>query len=257
MSRYHRLWHCCKERTFKNERSSDAGLTGKAVRPSGALVLAVLAIAITVRLASPRAANAQDSQELPKPEDVVKIDTLRLGGTLKPGASSPLEVEARILPGWHINSNHPNSTDFIRTTLSVTPPAAVKAGAVTYPPADEIAPAFSGGEKLSVFTGTMKFTVPLSAAAGFKPDADAEIAVTLEYQPCNDNICMPPAKVSASASLGSIEPAAAASAPHAALERARLIAVAFGDSGGGSSGDSSDVSSEGSGTQAPGSALAH
>ncbi|HVA39633.1 MAG TPA: cytochrome c biogenesis protein CcdA [Candidatus Binataceae bacterium] len=228
-----------------------------------------MAIAIAAGLASPRAANAQnsqDSQDLPKPSEVVKIDSLKLGGALKPGATSQLEVDARILPGWHINSNHPNSADFIRTTLSVTLPPAVKAGTVTYPSAEEIAPAFSGGEKLSVFTGTMKFTVPLSAAAGFKPDSGTEVAVTLEYQPCNDNICMPPAKVSASASLGSMQPA---SPPHAARARARVIAVAFGDTGGDSSGDSSAVSSDDSpdnspdnssdngGPQAPGSELAN
>ena len=247
MNRYRRLWR------FSKERSSNRDLVGIAVRSSGALALAVLAIA--VGLASPHAAIAQDSQDLPKPSEVVKIDTLKLGGALKPGATSQLEVEAEILPGWHINSDHPKSADFIRTTLSVTPPAAVKAGAVTYPPADEIAPAFSGGEKLSVFTGTMKFTVPLNAETGFKPDSSDEVAVTLEYQPCNDNICMPPAKVSASASLGSMQPAS--SGPHAALERARLVAVAFGDTGGGSSGDSSDVSSDEGGAQAPGSELAN
>jgi thiol:disulfide interchange protein DsbD len=264
MNRYHRLW-----RLFK-ERSSNRGPAGAAIcaaiRSSGALAIAVLAIAIAARLASPPAANAQDSQDLPKPSEVVKINTLKLGGALKPGATSQLEVEAAILPGWHINSNHPNSADFIRTTLSVTPPAAVKAGAVAYPPADEIAPAFSGGEKLSVFTGTMKFMVPLSAAANFKPAAGAEVAVTLEYQPCNDNICMPPAKVSANASLGSIQPASAAAQPHAALERARValerarvVAVAFGDSGSDSSGDSADVSSgsDDGGAQAHGSELAN
>ena len=104
----------------------------------------------------------------------------------------------------------------------MTPPAAVKAGAVAYPPADEIAPAFSGGEKLSVFTGTMKFMVPLSAAANFKPDAGAEVAVTLEYQPCNDNICMPPAKVSANASLGSIQPASGVVSPPHSRARSAL-----------------------------------
>jgi len=248
MSRYRR-----QLRFFKTRSSCGRGPTGTSVGFSGALVFAVLTVAIAAGLAWPRAANAQDSQELPKPSEVVKIDALKLGGALRPGATSPLEIEARILPGWHINSNHPNSADFIRTTLSVTPPAAVKAGAVTYPPADEIAPAFSGGEKLSVFTGAMKFTVPLSATAGFKPEPDAKIAVTLEYQPCNDNICMPPAKVSASATLGSMEPASAAVAPHAALERARLIATAFGSTGG----DSSDVPSDNGGTQAPGSALAN
>src|SRR6185437_669657 len=236
MNRYRRLWR------FSKERSSNRDLAGIAVRSSGALALAVLAIA--VGLASPHAAIAQDSQDLPKPSEVVKIDTLKLGGALKPGATSQLEVEAEIRSGWHINSDHPKSADFIRTTLSVTPPAAVKAGVVTYPPAEEIAPAFSGGEKLSVFSGTMKFTVPLSAEAGFKPDPGGKVAVTLEYQPCNDAICMPPAKVSASASLASMQPAAAADgAPRAVLERARVVATAFGDSGGNSSGDSSGDSS--------------
>ena len=257
MGRYRRLW-----RSFRNWRFS-RGPGGESVATPGvsaiamlaitSLAITTLAITIAAQLAWPRAVSAQDSQDLPKPSEVVKIDTLKLGGALKPGATSQLEVEAEILPGWHINSNHPNSADFIRTTLSVTPPAAVTAGAVTYPPADEIAPAFSGGEKLSVFTGTMKFTVPLSAAAGFKPDSGAEVAVTLEYQPCNDNICMPPAKISTSASVGSLQPASAASQPHAALERARLVAVAFGDTGG----DSSDGSSDKGGSQAPGSELAN
>jgi len=225
------------------------------------LAIVVLTIAMAARLAWPRAANAQDSPPLPNPSEVVKIDLLKLGGALKPGSTVPLQVEAEILSGWHINSNHPNSADFIKTTLSVNPPKAVKAGAVSYPPADEIAPAFSGGEKLSVFTGTMKFTVPLSAAAAFKPDSGAEVAVTLEYQPCNDNICMPPAKVSASASLSSIQPASTVSPPHAALERARLVPVAFGDTSGDSAEVSPDSSQDGSsdsgGSQAPGSELAN
>src|SRR5260370_41440971 len=70
---------------------------------------------------------------------------------------------------------------------------------------------------------------------------------------------MPPAKVSANASLGSIEPASAGSPPHAALERARVVALAFGDSGSDASGHSSDVSSgaDDGGSQAPRSALAN
>jgi thiol:disulfide interchange protein DsbD len=219
----------------------------------GALSLVIFALAMAVRLVWLPAAQAQE--DLPKPSDVVKIGPLKLGGALKPGATSQLEVEAEILSGWHINSNHPNSADFIPTVLSVNPPTGVKAGAVKYPQADEIAPAFSGGEKLSVFTGTMNFTAALNATPAFKPDSDAKVAVTLEYQPCNDNICMPPAKVSASASLSSLQAAAAGSSPRAALDRARLLAVAFGDGGGDSSGDSPDASPGNSGTDAPGSEL--
>jgi thiol:disulfide interchange protein DsbD len=241
MARYRRSWRFFRNRGF----GRPAGLY---VLASHAWPVVILAVTIAGQLAWPKAALAQDSPDLPKPSEVVKIDTLRLGDVLKPGVANRLEVEARILPGWHINSNHPNSADFIPTTLSVTPPPGVKAGAVTYPPAEEIAPAFSGGDKLSVFSGTMKFTVPLDAPAGFKANPGAEVAVTLEYQPCNDNICMPPAKVSTRASLASIQPE---SHPSAMIERSGVRSVAFGDNGGN---DSPDITPD-DGGQASGSAL--
>src|ERR1700738_334211 len=97
----------------------------------GALSLVIFALAMAVRLVWLPGARAQE--DLPKPSDVVKIGPLKLGGALKPGATSQLEVEAEILSGWHINSNHPNSADFIPTVLSVNPPTGVKAGAVQDP----------------------------------------------------------------------------------------------------------------------------
>ena len=215
-----------------------------------AAVLSAAAAALLTLAAWTGAARAQDSPKLPDPSEVVKINSLKLDAPLKPGATSTLDVAAAVISGWHINSDHPNSADFIRTRLVVTPPASVSAGKVKYPPAEEIAPAFSGGEKLSVFSGAMNFSVPLNAAAAFRPAAGAKVAVTLEYQPCNDNICMPPAKVSASASLGAIEP----SGSHASFERLGVVLAAFGGSGGtsDSSPGASDDSSSDSGTGASG-----
>jgi thiol:disulfide interchange protein DsbD len=187
--------------------------------------LAVVALAFGALLGSPLRAGAQ---ALPKPSEIVKIDGLKLAGPLKPGGASRLVVDAEILSGWHINSDHPNSPDFIPTRLTVNPPVGLNAGTVKYPPADQIAPAFSGGDKLSVFTGPIKFEVPLSAAANFKPNGAAALAVTLDYQPCNDNICLPPAQVSASAPLSSLEPSAAAPEPYAVADAAaRLRLAAF------------------------------
>lgn len=192
-----------------------------------AAAVAIVALALGAVLASPVRARAQ---ALPKPSEIVKINGLKLAGPLKPGGASNLVVDAEILSGWHINSDHPNSPDFIPTRLTVDPPAGLKAGAVKYPPADQIAPAFSGGDKLSVFTGPIKFEVRLSAPPSFKPAASAAVAVTLDYQPCNDNICLPPAKVSASAPLLSLEPSAAATPPApyiVAGAAARMTLAAF------------------------------
>src|SRR5579885_727013 len=243
-------------------RVTAAAAVGRRLEAAAA---AVAAIALAAVAAWAGAARAQGSPQLPDPSEVVKINSLKLDVPLKAGATSTLEVGARVISGWHINSDHPNSADFIRTRLLVTPPPAVSAGAVKYPPAEEIAPAFSGGEKLSVFSGAMHFSVPLSAAAAFRPIASENVSVTLEYQPFNYNICMPPAKVSASASLGAIEPARAG--PRTSAERASVILAAFGGGGGSSAsapGASDDPSSDsgagtsgqGQGAGAPGSQLA-
>ena len=181
------------------------------MRRTDLFVMAIAAVALATLLALPAGARAQ---ALPKSSQVVQINGLRLAHPLKPGGASRLIIDAEILDGWHINSDHPNSSDFIPTRLVVKPSSGLKAGAVKYPPAEQIAPAFSGGDKLSVFTGPIKFSVALSAAVSFKPGG-ADIAVTLKYQPCNDNICLPPAKVSASAPLSALESSAAASSPHA------------------------------------------
>lgn len=205
MDRFGRVWH--RARTRRTE-----------------LFVMAAAIALAALLALPYGAGAQ---ALPKPSQIVKIDGLRLSRPLKPGGASRLIVDAEILDGWHINSNHPNSSDFIPTRLVVKPPTGLSAGAVKYPPAEQIAPAFSGGEKLSVFTGPIKFAVPLSAEASFKPKG-ADIAVTLKYQPCNDNICLPPAKVSSSAPLSALESSAAASSPHASASSPIRLAAWYG-----------------------------
>jgi thioredoxin:protein disulfide reductase len=189
------------------------------------LAIAVVALCFETLFALPTGTGAQP---LPNPSEVVKIEGLRLARPLRAGGASKLIVDAEILDGWHINSDHPNSSDFIPTQLVVKPPAGLKAGAVKYPPAEQIAPAFSGGEKLSVFTGPIKFAVALSAAADFKPSG-AEIAVTLKYQPCNDNICLPPAKVSASAPLSTLESSAAgASSPRASAASSIRPAAWYG-----------------------------
>jgi len=189
----------------------------------GAWAPAAFALAVIVAFGAPARVRAQ---ALPKPSEIARIDGLKLAAPLKPGGISKLVVDAEILSGWHINSNHPNSPDFIPTKLAVNPPPGLKTGAVKYPPADQIAPAFSGGEKLSVFTGPIEFEVPLMAAPGFKPAADAAIAVTLDYQPCNDNICLPPAQIRASAPLSSLQPSADAGESRDAAGAAAYAPVA-------------------------------
>src|SRR5262249_7701136 len=98
MGRYCRLWRLFRKWRFGR---GPAGVSAWRLRATAITILAstILAVTIAAQLAWARAANAQDSQDLPKPSEVVKIDTLKLGGALKPGGISQLEVEAEILPG--------------------------------------------------------------------------------------------------------------------------------------------------------------
>ncbi len=59
----------------------------------------------------------------------------------------------------------------------------------------------AGTDKLSVFGGALKFEVPLKATTAFKPAPSMLARVTLDYQPCNDNICLRPASIFATIEL--------------------------------------------------------
>lgn len=159
------------------------------------LAAALAALALNAALI-PAAVGA-----LPRAEQVVQITEVKLDRRLRPGRSSELQVEARILPGWHINSNRPDNPAYIATGLKIAAPSEVAVGAVRYPAAEEIQPSFSGGEKLSVFTGALKLTSPLTPGRDFEANGPVPLTVSLEYQACNDSQCLRPVTITASSRL--------------------------------------------------------
>ncbi len=151
---------------------------------------------------------------LKTPPAVVKLGSIGLDKPLAPGASSTLIIDARVDDGWHINSNHPSSPDYIPTQVELTVPNGVTAGAVQYPAAEKTRLAFSS-EELSVFTGEVQFRIPLKAEAAVAPNHT--VTVTLNYQACNNSQCLAPrsiVKVSGlSAIYGNTQPEASPSTP--------------------------------------------
>jgi thioredoxin:protein disulfide reductase len=137
------------------------------------------------------------------PPQVVSIESATLSRPLKPGGSSDLVVTAEILPGWHINSDHPLGEYYIPTKLTLTTPPGVSAGPAQYPPASEVTLKFAPAEKLSVFTGAVKFALPLQAAPAFKVGVGAPATVRIDYQACNDEQCLRPASVAYKTDLAS------------------------------------------------------
>jgi thiol:disulfide interchange protein DsbD len=162
-------------------------------------LVALTSMAVLMTAAAARA-------QLPiNPERVMAFSEIKLDKLLSAGQTSTLTVGAEVANGWHVNSNKPLDPDFIPTRLTVSVPDGVTVGAVIYPPAEQLALGFAADEKLSVFSGALQFTVPLSAAASFKPTSEAIAGVTLDYQPCNNNICLRPASIHAAVTLAEAE----------------------------------------------------
>jgi thiol:disulfide interchange protein DsbD len=161
---------------------------------TASVVFFALMLALTALPAPARAA-------LPKPEEVVKITGEAFDFPTAPNQTPTLRVNAAILPGWHINSNQPSSPDYIATRLAVDPPPSLRAREIKYPPAETIAPEFSMGEKLSVFSGAVTFSVPLEENSQPQPGESLPFTLTLDYQACNDRQCLRPVTITRQTSL--------------------------------------------------------
>src|SRR5207253_2907137 len=140
----------------------------------------------------------------PPPEDVVRAKLTAGGGQAV--------VEATITPGWHVNAHQPRDEFLIPTTVTLTPPAGVRAGEVKYPPPVEKRLGFSGGTTLLLYDGTVRFTATLEGtpAAGGGP-----LRAALRFQACDDSRCLPPRTLDLVAALDAPAPPGAAEPPAA------------------------------------------
>ena len=136
---------------------------------------------------------------LPKPDRVVQITAAEFGGISQ--TAPALHVNAAILPGWHINSDKPTSPDYIATKLTIVAPQSIGIKDIRYPPAQMIAPEFSMGEKLSVFTGAVTFDAPLEPKTKPSPGQALTFNLSLDYQACNDRQCLRPVTITKQVAL--------------------------------------------------------
>jgi uncharacterized protein YyaL (SSP411 family) len=139
-----------------------------------------------VRTTQETAAKQSDVawHDVPSTENVVHA----VGEAHSAGDRDEIDVTIRVDDGYHVNAN-PASFDYlIPTTLSVAGVAGIR---VAYPDAKIIKPKFAR-EGLKVYEGSIKLIamMPKGALARGKP-VNAELGV----QACNDEICLPPAKL--------------------------------------------------------------
>jgi thiol:disulfide interchange protein DsbD len=115
------------------------------------------------------------------------------------GRAFEIAVVAKISPGFHINAHMPSEDYLIPTKITADLPPGVLLVEATYPRGVMRAFRFSK-TPLRVYEGS--FTVRMKLRANSSaPLGPQKIGLTVGYQACNQDACLPPAKIPVTADL--------------------------------------------------------
>lgn len=185
-------------------------------RPARLLPLLFAAMAAIVGLWLPARAEAQPQ--------VVDVTASPMRSTVAPGDTLAIAVVLDHQKGWHTNPHEPivpkswqGLFDPIATEISLKPHEGVTLRDVQFPPTHTIAVDLVGSgkpESYPVYEGKAVAYVPIEIAK----DASGElvIPITVDYQACDDKVCMAPETVELTVTLR-IDPAAGKGVDDAAL----------------------------------------
>jgi len=137
------------------------------------------------------AVQSQDEFAARKPAvQVVSIET----APLTKGKAAPVSLKFRVAPGFHVNSNRPNSELLIPTVLKLDTPTDLSLGNIQYPDGEQLSFSFSPNEKLSVYTGDFTVQATARMIGSIRPGS-YRVHGELRYQACDNNACYPPKSV--------------------------------------------------------------
>jgi hypothetical protein len=114
--------------------------------------------------------------------------------TAKRGSETIVDLNFRVLQGFHINSATPKSEFLIPTTLKMDLPTDIVLGKIAYPPGQDLTFPFSPDEALSVYTGDFTVAVAVHPLHAVVPGKYVMHGV-LRYQACDNAQCFPPKNV--------------------------------------------------------------
>jgi thioredoxin:protein disulfide reductase len=134
------------------------------------------------------------SPQFGKPLDLVKIKAYQSFDKVTAGTEFKLAVKINIDPQWHINSNKPYEDFLIPSALSIDTTSGFSLTKIIYPKSQDRKLSFSD-KPLSVFENEFYVGALAKTPANLKPGV-YKLAVTFEYQSCNDKTCLPPNSVS-------------------------------------------------------------
>ncbi len=111
--------------------------------------------------------------------------------TAQRAKATMVDLNFRVPPGYHINSNTPKSEFLIPTALKMDLPTDIILGKIEYPAGEDASFPFSPDEKLSVYTGDFTIAVAVHPLHSVVPGKYVMHGV-LRYQACDNAACYPP-----------------------------------------------------------------
>jgi Disulphide bond corrector protein DsbC len=102
-----------------------------------------------------------------------------------------VDLNFRVPPGYHVNSNAPKSEFLIPTALKMAVPTDIILGKIAYPAGTDMTFPFSPDEKLNVYSGDFTIAVGVHPLRSVVPGKYVMHGV-LRYQACDNAACYPP-----------------------------------------------------------------
>jgi hypothetical protein len=128
--------------------------------------------------------------QVPPPPPPVAVAAIPLT-TAQRGTQTIVNLNFRVPPGYHINSNTPKSEFLIPTALKMDLPTDIVLGKIDYPAGEELTFPFSPDEKLSVYAGDFTVALSVHPLESVVPGKYLMRGV-LRYQACDNAACYPP-----------------------------------------------------------------
>jgi uncharacterized protein YyaL (SSP411 family) len=139
----------------------------------------------------PRVAAADDNGT---PRTVAASARLVGDAAVAPGKEFDAVASITIGRGWHIYANPAGAPELRPTTLKLDPSSAGSASLidVKYPAGEVKALASTGSDRAALYEGEVQIKARIQLAEGAGP-GPLRLTLTLNYQACNDRICLAPA----------------------------------------------------------------
>jgi thiol:disulfide interchange protein DsbD len=136
--------------------------------------------------------NSNSYAQFGAKKDLVKLEVFKSLDKVRTDSEIKLAVKVNIDDTWHINSNKPNEEFLIPSELRIENKN-FQAANIVFPKAEELNFSFSD-KPVSVFEKEIVIGVLLHVPEGLEP-GNYSVPVTLRYQACNDQTCLPPTSV--------------------------------------------------------------